>query len=670
MAKSQLGLALLLAASQGALAQNSTPWGQCGGINYGGPTGCPSGYYCFEQNPWYFQCIPGQAPTTAAPSSTSSAATTLRTSTSAPPPPPTTTSRPATTSSAAPPSSSSSSSAQPTASPGVCSGSFSKISAQTWSSGANPGWNLGNSLDAIPNEDSWNNSPVESVVFDHVVEQGIKSVRIPVTYTHHLTTGSPDWKINPSWLARVEAVIDQALARNLYVVTNVHHDSWEWADVTVPGADIDEIQERFRAIWTQIADKLKCKSSRLSFESINEAPANNAAQGQLVNEFNEIFLDAVVKSGGHNPDRVLHFVSGHMDPIKTSQWFEPPANVENPWLLHFHYYSPYDFVFGAWGKTVWGTAEELAAVSNDLGVVRGNFTDVPLVLGEYDVSVTHTEPAARWAWFDHVARVATDLDTTLMVWDNGLDHLDRNAGTWRDPVSLAIVDAVIRGERNSLPGRTVDPSATSQFSSAFIWNKVGQSARNYELPWSFNGNTLTGVKTHTGASLTAGTDYTTSGTAITFTQSFLSQFVGPTVSTGSKANLTLTFSAGAFSNVEIIQWNTPEFLAEPDAVPGQDLSIPIKYNGWKMVAAVKAVSKTGTYLFDDWTMWLGDLQKGRATFNNHWFFDGEQVVIRASAIEAVLNLNEPVDFTFEFYPRAAGNGNTLVYTIDPTEEEC
>jgi endoglucanase len=70
------------------------------------------------------------------------------------------------------------------------------------------------------NEDSWNNSPVESVVFDHVVEQGLKSVRIPVTYTHHLTTGSPDWKINPSWLARVEAVIDQALARNLYVVTN------------------------------------------------------------------------------------------------------------------------------------------------------------------------------------------------------------------------------------------------------------------------------------------------------------------------------------------------------------------------------------------------------------------------------------------------------------------
>lgn len=135
---------------------------------------------------------------------------------------------------------------------------------------------------------------------------------LAVTYTHHHTSGSPDWKIDEAWLQRVEDVIDAALARGLYVVTNVHHDSWEWADVTQPGADIDEIQERFGAIWSQVGDKLKCKSSRLSFESINEAPAHDAAQGELVNEFNEIFLDAVVATGGFNTERVLQFVSGHM----------------------------------------------------------------------------------------------------------------------------------------------------------------------------------------------------------------------------------------------------------------------------------------------------------------------------------------------------------------------
>lgn len=32
-------------------------WGQCGGINYTGPTGCVSGSTCTKLNDWYFQCL-------------------------------------------------------------------------------------------------------------------------------------------------------------------------------------------------------------------------------------------------------------------------------------------------------------------------------------------------------------------------------------------------------------------------------------------------------------------------------------------------------------------------------------------------------------------------------------------------------------------------------------
>lgn len=42
-----------------------------------------------------------------------------------------------------------------------------------------PGWNLGNTLDAIPNEGSWNNPPVVEKTFDDVKAAGFKSVRIP-----------------------------------------------------------------------------------------------------------------------------------------------------------------------------------------------------------------------------------------------------------------------------------------------------------------------------------------------------------------------------------------------------------------------------------------------------------------------------------------------------------
>jgi xyloglucan-specific exo-beta-1,4-glucanase len=34
----------------------STPYGQCGGTGYTGPTVCPSGWTCTYQNAYYSQC--------------------------------------------------------------------------------------------------------------------------------------------------------------------------------------------------------------------------------------------------------------------------------------------------------------------------------------------------------------------------------------------------------------------------------------------------------------------------------------------------------------------------------------------------------------------------------------------------------------------------------------
>ncbi|KZL81565.1 glycosyl hydrolase family 12 [Colletotrichum incanum] len=47
-----------------ALAQVAA-WGQCGGNQWTGQTTCVSGYTCTRQNDWFYQCIPGNAVTTA-----------------------------------------------------------------------------------------------------------------------------------------------------------------------------------------------------------------------------------------------------------------------------------------------------------------------------------------------------------------------------------------------------------------------------------------------------------------------------------------------------------------------------------------------------------------------------------------------------------------------------
>lgn len=43
----------------------------------------------------------------------------------------------------------------------------------------NPGWNLGNTLDAVPDEGSWNNPPATLLTLQQIKAKGFNSVRIP-----------------------------------------------------------------------------------------------------------------------------------------------------------------------------------------------------------------------------------------------------------------------------------------------------------------------------------------------------------------------------------------------------------------------------------------------------------------------------------------------------------
>lgn len=61
----------------------------------------------------------------------------------------------------------------------TCSGTFSPITAATFVAAVGPGWNLGNSLDSLPTEGSWNNPVVSASTFDVVKNAGFKSVRLP-----------------------------------------------------------------------------------------------------------------------------------------------------------------------------------------------------------------------------------------------------------------------------------------------------------------------------------------------------------------------------------------------------------------------------------------------------------------------------------------------------------
>jgi endoglucanase len=505
-----------------------------------------------------------------------------------------------------------------------------------------------------------------------------------VTWANHFDTEAPDYTVNPAWLQRVSDVVDMVLERDMYVLVNAHHDSWTWADVTQASANYTQIEEKFYRLWYQIGTKLACKSSLLAYEPINEPPGTTAAHAAELRKLENLFLKAISDAGGFNPERVVTLNGPQENSDLTSQYFIRPTDMTNPWAIQYHYYSPYPFIFSAWGGTIWGSDADKAALEADLANIRNNFTDVPLIIGEWAASPVATETAARWRYFDFFVRTAVKYNTATVLWDNGADFLDRANHIWRDQTAIDIYMSAFAGEANALPDSTTDPNAITQSTSADLFVRVGQNVTSQSLPYILPSNTtLVSISGADNGTLTRGADYFISGSTITFSASFLRSHFTHSASPGSIANLTLEFSSGADLTLDLVLWDTPTLNSTSSslaAANGSPISISVQWKGINRPAAVKAVTANGTYLVDDFTKYYGPLQNARTvsydsndsnyhsdmciqTYNSQWNWDANNLIITAAAVNAVQALGEDVIFTFEFYPRIPGNSVNYTLTV-------
>ncbi|KAF3941543.1 hypothetical protein ABW19_dt0204338 [Dactylella cylindrospora] len=618
----------------------------------------------------YYQCLPGTATTTTTATTrsttpvTRTTTTTLRTTTSSR----TTTtsirtsSRTTTTSSrtttttlrtSTTSSRTTTTTTRTTTSAGICGTvTFVPVAAQAAFDALHPGWNIGNTLDAIPNEGSWNNPPITGTVIDAIKANGYKSIRIPVTWTHHFSTESPTWTVDPAWMNRVEEVVDMVLSKGLWAILNVHHDSWEWADLTA--YPVAGIEERFGSLWAQIGDRFKCKSEKLLFEAINEPPGTTAEHGAALNRLNDIFLTKINQAGGFNPQRVVTLSGSGQDSYKTIDWFQRGTLYPNqPWGLQFHYYSPYDFVFRAWGKTTWGSADEKAIMETDFSTFRGNFTGIPVVIGEFGGSPATLEPAAAWRYFDWFTQLANKYHYSIVAWDNGEDLFNRTSLQWYNPAGQSILINGAAGKKNTLAVSTTD-GTVPQLSSAFIFHKVGTPVTSQTASYELNGNTFVSIKNKAGTALTSSQYTFSSSGVLTLSTAYLSTLYTETSAPGVKDELTLTFSDGAFLTLTIVHWDVPVIAETSLTPPTYDYRIPITWNGYNRVAAVRAVWDNGVYVSDDWTVWLPSLQQARWTFGN-WGYEKDVIALWATGTNYLRN-NKPAGvtsalLTWEFFPR-------------------
>ena len=240
------------------------------------------------------------------------------------------------------------------------------------------GWNLGNQLDAhnngVADETAWGNQPTTQALFDQLAASGITSVRIPVTWLGHVGE-APDYTIEADYLNRVAEVVGYAENAGLNAIINIHHDgadSQYWLNIKSSATDDavnESVKVQLKAMWTQIAERFRDKGNFLVFEAMNEIHdggwgwgdnrTDGGKQYAVLNEWNQVFVDAVRATGGNNTERYLG-VPGYVTNIDlTVENFVLPTDaVQNRLMVAVHFYDPNEYTlnakFSEWGHVCIG----------------------------------------------------------------------------------------------------------------------------------------------------------------------------------------------------------------------------------------------------------------------------------------------------------------------------
>nr|WP_228745024.1 cellulase family glycosylhydrolase [Paenibacillus sp. S150] len=458
---------------------------------------------------------------------------------------------------------------------------------QSYVDAMQPGWNLGNTLDATgADETSWGNPAVTQELIKKIAAQGYKSIRIPVTWDVH-TGAAPGYTIEPAYLARVQQVVDWAVAENLYVMINLHHDSWLW--ISRMEQQHDQVLARYKAIWTQVADRFKSYSNKLMFESVNEPRFTDGGTTdenkalQMLDELNVSFRSIVRSSGGNNAARPLVLSTLEASPTQTrmdSLYSTITGLNDSNLIATVHYYGFWPFSVNIAGYTKFD-AETQNDINTTFTNVYNTFTakGIPVIVGEYgllgfDKNTGVIEQGEKLKFFEYLAYYLKSKQITPMLWDNG-QHFGRTTYQWSDPQLYNMMKA-------SWTGR----SSTAE--SDLINLKKGAAAKDVTVKLNLNGNTLSSIL-YGSQRLVQGTDYTLSGDQLTFKAARLSSLTS-SGKLGVNAVLTARFNKGADWSFNVILYNTPVLSSVQGTT--SSFKIPAAFNGTTL-ATMEAVYASG-----------------------------------------------------------------------------
>ncbi|MEO8019294.1 MAG: cellulase family glycosylhydrolase [Pseudomonadota bacterium] len=478
-----------------------------------------------------------------------------------------------------------------------------------------PGINLGNTLDAIPDETSWGNPLVTQGLMQRYAAAGYKSIRIPVTWTDHMGP-APMYAVDPAWMDRVQQVVDWALAAGLRVMINEHHDSWQW--ISAMPTNHDAVLIRFTAVWTQIAERFANYPNTLMFESVNEpqfAGVDDATGRALLDELNTTFFDVVRSSGGMNSTRplvlpCLHTNAGqeNLDSLAATI-----AKLSDPNLItttHFYGFWPFSVNIMGYTKfnspTIDDIVKSFDAVYNTF-VAKG----IPSVVGEFGVlSNTSVQRGEALKYHEYVTQYARSKRLAHMFWDTG-GLIDRTTYQVKDPDLYRTMMQTVKGR------------ATNADTDSIFLNSDEQSGKK-TINLNLNGNRFVSLRDGS-TTLQQGVDYTIEDSALTIKKRALDKYAAAPF--GEKTVLTVNVSSGPAWKVFVRYTGSPE-LSSASGTTGAALVIPTAFNG-DLLATMEARRADGSPAgpanwtpFKEWGVFLPNYTNDTITVTDK-FFAGE-----------------------------------------------
>lgn len=308
------------------------------------------------------------------------------------------------------------------------------------------GWNLGNTFDAnnctwlrnhMEYEKGWTGYYTTRELIQSVADAGFGFIRIPVSWHDHV---DKDFNISKDWMDRVQEVVDWALDSGLIVIINTHHDNdvkWYYPD----SAHFDQSVKFLTAVWTQMAERFRDYDDRVILEALNEPrlvgtpnewnfQAGSAActdAADVINRFNQIFVDTVRATGGNNATRYLCVTGYAASPanLAPGRFVLPSDSADNRIIVFAHAYTPYDFALNTKGGTTFSRNNQAQRndIIGNISILYRNFISqgIPAIMDECGC-LDKNNLNDRLEWCMTYVSIATSYGVPVAWWDNGSFH--------------------------------------------------------------------------------------------------------------------------------------------------------------------------------------------------------------------------------------------------------